>query len=144
VVISGTPVTTGTFDAVDMADEFDGYSASGSAPPFPGEDFLTNAPSGLTFPTDLAGTTAVISIEPRVDNDPGPFQFKPLIGDIPTDATDHIEYPMENKVSTLATGTVSISEVEPAEEDMTMTYLLLAIVIIIIVVIIAQQAREGS
>jgi hypothetical protein len=136
VVISGTPVTTGTFDAVDMADEFDDYSASGSAPPFPGEDFLTNAPSGLTFPTDLAGATAVISIEPRVDNDPGPFQFKPLVGDIPAAATDHIEYPMESNVNTLATGTVSISEVEPAEEDMTMTYLLLAIVIIIVVVIL--------
>jgi hypothetical protein len=137
VVISGTPVTTGTFDAVNVADEFDGYSATGSGPPFPGEDFLTNAPIGLTFPTDLAGTTAVISIEPRVDNDPGPFQFKPLVGAIPADATDHTEYPMENKVSTMPTGTVSIAEVEPAEEDdMMMTYLLIAVVIIIIIVVL--------
>jgi hypothetical protein len=136
VVMSGTPVTTGTFDVVDAADDFDGYSSTGSAPPFPGEDFLTNAPTGLTFPTDLAGTTAVISIEPRVDNDPGPFQFKPLVGAVPADATDHLEYPMENEVSTMATGTMSIAEVEPAEEDMTMTYLLVAIVIIIVVVIL--------
>jgi hypothetical protein len=145
VVISGTPVTTGTFDADDVADGFDGYSSTGSAPPFPGEDFLTNAPAGLTFPTDLAGMTAVISIEPRVDNDPGPFQFKPLVGTIPADATDHSEYPMEDKVSTMATGTVSISEVEQAEEDMTMTYLLLAIVIIIVVIIgVLLFSRRGK
>jgi hypothetical protein len=82
VVIGGTPVTTGTFDKVDVADGFNGYSGAGASPPFPGEDFITNAPSGLTFPTDIAGGTAVISIEPRVDNDPGPFQFKPIVGAI--------------------------------------------------------------
>ena len=40
-------------------DDFDGYSASDIYPPFPGEDFLMNAPSGLMFPTDLSGATAV-------------------------------------------------------------------------------------
>jgi hypothetical protein len=137
VVIDGTPVTTGTFDKVNVADDFNGYSASGGSPPFPGEDFIKNAPSSLTFPTDIAGDTAVISIEPRVDNDAAPFQFKPLVGDIPTDATDHIEYTMSDNTNTMATGTVSIVEVEEAEEaDSTGLILILVIVIIAVVVII--------
>jgi hypothetical protein len=139
VVMDGTPVTTGTFDEVDEADGFDGYSSTGAAPPFPGEDFLTNAPTGLTFPTDLAGATTVISIEPRVDNDAAPFQFKPLVGAIPAAATDHIEYAMDDNTDTLPTGTASISPVE-AEEDMMMTYLLVAGVIIIVLVIVAIAA----
>lgn len=142
VVIGGTPVTTGRFDKVDVADGFNGYSAAGSSPPFPGEDFITNAPSGLTFPTDLAGATAVISIEPRVDSDAGPFQFKPLAGAVPTDATDHIEYSMDDNTDTMATGTVSITEVEEKEEeDSTALYIILVVVIIIVMVIIVLVIR---
>jgi hypothetical protein len=138
VVIGGTPVTTGTFDKVNVADGFNGYSASGGSPPFPGEDFIKDAPTGLTFPTDIAGDTAVISIEPRVDNDAAPFQFKPLIGAIPSDATDHIEYTMSDNTNTMATGTVSISEMEEAEpeEDSTGLYIILVVVIIIVVVVL--------
>jgi hypothetical protein len=138
VVIDGTPVTTGTFDKVDMADGFNGYSASGVSPPFPGEDFIKDAPSGLTFPTDIAGDTAVISIEPRVDNDAAPFMFKPLIGAIPSDATDHIEYTMSDNTNTMATGTVTITAVEDtdSEEDSTLLYMILIIVIIVVVVVI--------
>jgi hypothetical protein len=150
VVIGGTPVTTGIFDKVDVADNFNDYSASEASPPFPGEDFIKNAPTGLTFPTDIAGDTAVISIEPRVDNDAGPFQFKPLVGTIPSDATDHNEYSMDDKTNTMATGTVSITEVEEKEEeDSTMLYLILVIVIIIVVVVIVlfmkmKGAKSGE
>ena len=61
-------------------------------PPFPGEDYLVNAPMGLTFPTNLAGGTAVISIEPDPDNSPNPFTLKPLVKMIPADAADHVTY----------------------------------------------------
>ncbi len=144
VVIDGTPVTTGTFDEVDSADDFDGYSSTGSAPPFPGEDFLTNAPAGLTFPTDLAGATAVISIEPRVDNDPAPFQFKPLVGEIPSGATDHVEYSMDNMVSTMPTGSVSISPGEEEEDDLMTAYLMLAgIIVIILAILVSVLLKRG-
>lgn len=105
-VINGTPVTTGTFTAVDAIDDFDGFSSTMDGPPFPGEDFLVNAPSGLTFPVDLASGTAVISIEPDPDNSPNPFLLKPLVGSIPAGALDHTTYEMGQNLN-FPTGTVS-------------------------------------
>ena len=54
-VINGMPVTTGTFTSTTSVDDADPYSSTMPGPPFPGEDFLINAPMGLTFPTDIAG-----------------------------------------------------------------------------------------
>ncbi len=107
-VIDGTPVSTGTFTDVAAADGFDGFSGTMGGPPFPGEDFLTNAPSGLTFPTDLAGGTIVVSIEPSPDNSTAPFLLKPLVASVAATATDHTLYPMDNNASnTNPTGTAS-------------------------------------
>ena len=53
-----TPFTTGTFTSALAADSNASappYSPAGG-PPFPGEDFLQNAPAGFTFPTNLAGS----------------------------------------------------------------------------------------
>jgi hypothetical protein len=108
-VIDGTPVTTGTFTSVTGEDDAAPYSGTVPGPPFPGEDFLFNAPAGLTFPTDLAGKTAVISIEPFPDDDASPFTLKPLIGMIPIDATDHTTYPMDNNAAVFPTGAVTIT-----------------------------------
>ena len=107
-VISGTPVTTGRFTATDAADSSAPFSGSEAGPPFPGEDFLVNAPSGLSFPTDLAGGTAVISIEPEPDDASGPFTLKPLAGGIAADATDHVTYSIPNNVASFPTGTATI------------------------------------
>ncbi len=89
VVIDGVPVTTGTFSSASGADNFDGFSGANGGPPYPGEDFLQNAPSGLSFPVDLSGKTAVISVEPFPDNSPAPFALKPLVGAIPENAPTH-------------------------------------------------------
>jgi len=89
-VIDGVPVSTGTFLDPAGPDDFDGFSGDEGAPPFPGEDFLVNAPDGLTFPTDLTGATIVISVEPVPDNSPAPFTLKPLAGEVPGDVDDHV------------------------------------------------------
>lgn len=100
-VINGTPVSTGTFTVGTEADGFNGFSGSdAAAPPFPGEDFVFNAPSGLTFPTDLRGGTIVISIEPVPDNSPMPFAFKPLVHDVSASADDHVTFNLMNQIST--------------------------------------------
>lgn len=99
-VIDGTPVTTGTFTSSEGVDAAAPYSGSAQGPPFPGEDFLTNAPSGLTFPTNLQGATIVISVEPVPDNSPAPFLLKPLVGMTATDAPVHTILPMGNNAST--------------------------------------------
>ncbi|OLS26098.1 MAG: hypothetical protein HeimC3_10710 [Candidatus Heimdallarchaeota archaeon LC_3] len=114
VVINGIPVTTGKFNKTNEADNFDEYSDNQGTPPFPGEDFLSNAPSGVTFPTDISSGKAVISIEPRVDNSLDLFQFKPLVGDIPTDAVDHTKYSLADMSDTLATGSAEFSKVTSA------------------------------
>jgi len=107
-VINGQPVSSGTFSAANVVDDADPFSGMGEGPPFPGEDFVNNAPSGLSFPTDLSEATMVISIEPFPDNDAAPFLFKPLVGTAPASAQDHFNYAMENQVaSTFPGGMVS-------------------------------------
>lgn len=112
VVINGTPVTTGAFTKADATDDSDPYSgdiALGMVNPdgfFPGEDFLKNAPSGLSFPTDISGGKAVISVEPYPDNDSNPFTLKPLVQDIPADAIDHVTYDMGTNLN-FPTGTAT-------------------------------------
>jgi hypothetical protein len=108
VVIDGIPVTTGKFTSTTAADFSAPYSGSMEGPPFPGEDFLMNAPSGLVFPTDIAGGTAVISVEPEPDDDSSPFALKPLAGMIPTNATDHLTYAMDNNAMAFPSGSASI------------------------------------
>ncbi len=92
-VIDGVPVSTGTFTAADMADDNASTSnfkgEAGDGPNFPGEDFLQNAPDNLIFPTDLKGTTIVITVEPNPDNSPQPFTFKPLAHMVPVNAANH-------------------------------------------------------
>ncbi|SDW89082.1 hypothetical protein SAMN05444411_102399 [Lutibacter oricola] len=105
-VTGGTPLTSGTFTSVTGADEFNDFSGTMGSPPFPGEDFLRNAPSGITFPLDLSGGKAVISIEPDPDNSPAPFLLKPLVGDIPTDVMAHTVYTIGQNLN-FPTGTAS-------------------------------------
>ena len=67
---------------------------------------FAGAPSGLTFPTDLTGGTAVISIEPVPDNSPAPFVLKPLVGMIPSGANVHSVLDMGQNLS-FPTGSVT-------------------------------------
>lgn len=98
-IIDSQPVSSGTFSTVDGADDAAPFSGPGMGPPFPGEDYVANAPAGVTLPTDLSGKTLVISIEPNPDNSPMPFMFKPLVVGLPGTATDHVNYPMTNQAA---------------------------------------------
>jgi len=107
-VIDGTPVSTGKFTSVSGADSAMAFSGPMGGPPFPGEDFLINAPEGLTFPLDLSGQVVVISVEPTPDTSPKPYSIKPLAGLVPLDAADHALLPMVNQGVNLVTfGSVS-------------------------------------
>ena len=91
-VVDGTPISTGRFTDGGAADDFSGFSGPEGVPGYPGEDFVVNAPDGLSFPLDLRGGTAVISVEPAEDNSPAPFALKPLVGEIPADAESFSTY----------------------------------------------------
>lgn len=107
-VTGGVPLTTGKFTANSGADMSAPYSGAMVGPPFPGEDFLTNAPAGMTFPLDLSGGKAVITIEPSPDNSPMPFGIlKPLVADIPASATDHTTYSMMSGAAEFPSGTAT-------------------------------------
>ena len=110
VVIVGVPVSLGRFTEVDAMDLADPFSGTEGGPPFPGEDYLNNAPAGLTLPTDLSGSTAVISVEPSPDDSSAPFTLKPLIGSIPADATNHETYPLAIGAGDLPSGTAVIAK----------------------------------
>lgn len=98
-VIDGTPVTTGTFTSVSGSDAAAPYSGANPGPAYPGEDFVQNAPAGVTFPTDLRGATIVVSVEPVPDNSALPFTLKPLISMTPAGADVHSVLSMANNAS---------------------------------------------
>jgi hypothetical protein len=106
-VINGTALTSGKFLFPNMADMAAPFSGSLPGPPFPGEDYVANAPAGFTFPTDLSGSTIVVTIEPNPDFSPDPFFLKPLAGMVPVNATDHVSYPMTNIAASFPTGTAT-------------------------------------
>lgn len=108
VVLGGVPVSTGTFRSAAGADDSALFSGAVAGPPFPGEDLVANAPSGLTFPTNLQGATVVVSIEPVPDNSANPFLLKPLVSQVAASAADHETFTMTNQATTnFPTGTAS-------------------------------------
>jgi hypothetical protein len=107
-VIDGIPVTSGTFLDTAAADDAAPFSGPETGPPFPGEDFLVNAPEGVTLPTDLSGATIVVSVEPFPDDGQEPFALKPLIGQAADPATDHESYELANNAVDLPRGTANL------------------------------------
>lgn len=103
-VIDGVPVTSGTFLDSALPDDAAPFSGPESGPPFPGEDYLINAPDGVIFPTDLSGGTIVISVEPDPDDSPEPFVLKPLVGMADDPAADHVSYGLGNNAVDLPGG----------------------------------------
>ena len=109
VVVDGVgPITTGTFTSFTTADDTNQFSGTenNAGPPIPGEDFFNNAPDGFTFPLDVRGRTAVISIEPYPDNSPMPFLLKPLVGTAGQE-TAPITYDLTLNTDSFPVGTVT-------------------------------------
>lgn len=126
-VVDGIPLSTGVFadGEVDGVNRRDSYSdrdvnnnadpalATGfngnvaSGPNYPGEDFIQNLPAGITTPVDLRGKTIVISVEPNPDNSPNPFTLKPLVHNVPIDASLEDLTMDNNAAATNPTGTAS-------------------------------------
>lgn len=108
-VIDEEYVSTGKFTSVSNSDEQNvDYGGNQPAPEIPGEDFLMNAPEGVTFPTDLSGQSLLISVEPYPDNSTGPFGIQPLTEAIPVDAEPENTYTMDNNAdSSIPTGVVT-------------------------------------
>lgn len=109
-IIDGQPVTSGKFtEPFGTADQAAPFSGQQPGPPLPGEDYLVNAPDGLTFPVDLRNQLIAISIEPADDTDPAPFPAIVLRGTVPADATDHVAYSVDNVTAALPQAMVTVT-----------------------------------
>ncbi len=104
-------LSTGKFVGPTGPDSAATYSGPVTGPAFPGEDFLTNPPTGLTFPPDLSGATVFITLEPWMewDTEPGlPFFLRLLDGQVPADAASVTPYDLTSLGSQLPTGTATV------------------------------------
>ena len=107
VDIGDAVLTTGAFRAMDDHDLERPHSLP-DTPPFPGEDFIENAPEGVTFPADLAGATVWITIEPQPDdNSTQPYGIKVLSGSIPASPATDTAYPLSADVQGIS-GTATL------------------------------------
>jgi hypothetical protein len=113
-VHKGNALSTGRFVNPAAPDEFSGYSGPQSGPPVPGEDFLVNAPTGITFPIDLADGESVIAItiEPDLNGvdptGPLPFDLKPFVAMVLAGAIDHQPYTIQLDLSSFPTAIATI------------------------------------
>jgi len=104
---SPMPYSTGTFASGEGADS-DEAGCMGGGPAFPGQDF-TEYHCGPVLDLDSGDFALVISIEPVPDNNPAPFQFKPLAGMVPTDALENGGDLGNQTADTFPSGVASIS-----------------------------------
>lgn len=98
VDVGGTLLSTGTFSDPARTDDHRRYSDS-DTPMFPGEDFLINAPDGVTFPLNPAGGTVLVTVEPVPDDRPEPFGITVLTGTIPASPAARTPYPLSANVT---------------------------------------------
>ena len=77
------------------------------APAVPGEDFLANAPAGLTFPVDLSGSQLLVTLEALYGDRVEPSQLVVLEGTLPTVVGGEIIH-LANQTANFPTGTAVI------------------------------------
>lgn len=105
IQVNGNYLSTGRFSNPAAADLFSGFSGASAGYPFPGEDFLNNAPSGFTFPLDLRGAKVLISLERRSGDLTGTAPNIILYSaDIPANAVNKKSYDLNFTNNTLPHG----------------------------------------
>ena len=110
VVIDGITVTTGPIQGMSEMDAAAPHSGPMAGFSYPGEDFLVNAPPGLAFPTSVAGSVVIVTLEPSPDPDPAMSPFQLLTGTVPAEAMDSTTYNLSNNTATFPTGSARIRE----------------------------------
>jgi hypothetical protein len=110
-VTQKTPLTTGRFKSPRGADLAAPFSGPKAGPPFPGEDFVRNTPTGVMTPVNLSDGSSmiVLTLEPDIrGKDPTgaePFSIKPLVAAVAADARDHMSIRLRRDLSSVPTAT---------------------------------------
>jgi len=108
MVIDGQTLSMGRFRSPDLPDFINLFSGPLPAPPFPGEDFLVNAPSGIVFPADLAGAHLLLTLEPVFDDTIDPSQLVVLEAFLPGGLEGGEIIGLTNRTADFPTGTAAI------------------------------------
>ncbi len=109
VEVNGEYLSTGRFESTVGADLSKLYGESGTGLPYPGEDFLTNAPQDVTFPLDLSGKMIYISAELNDGRNYGTAPYIILFeATVPVNAETRVAYEMVNAVPNLPFGNAVI------------------------------------
>jgi len=111
IVFGSDTISMGTFTNPIGADDSSKYGAGmASGYKFPGEDFINNPPSGVTFPSDLSGSEVFVTIiAPHPEKANNPLTLVPFKTTIPTGSEARHIYEMENNTSTFPSGNLMIS-----------------------------------
>lgn len=109
VEVNGTYISTGRFNSPVGSDMINQYGSTMPAIPFPGEDFLENPPTGLTFPLNLAGLKVIISLEINDGRSSGESPYIIIYeSSIPDPAESRVAYQMVSENASLPSGDVVI------------------------------------
>jgi len=98
----------GRFNNPEARDFANLYSGPEPAPAFPGEDFVANAPAGLTFPADLGGARLLLTLEPVLDDTADPSQLVVLEAILPAGLQGGEIIELTNRAADFPTGTAVI------------------------------------
>ncbi len=105
----GILVDMGVITHHSMPDESSLYSGPMAGYNYPGEDFLMNAPPGLSFPTSVINASIRVTLEPDPDPDPAPSQFALFGGRVPPFEQTGETFNLTNQIDLFPTGTAYIS-----------------------------------
>lgn len=107
VEVGGHVYSTGTFSSTNNTDNHQPHSFN-DVPQFPGEDFLLNPPTGVTFPLNLGGAVVTITAEPVPDDSFEPSGIKVLSAQLPSTVQGGAVYQLSGAGAVLPTATVTI------------------------------------
>ena len=113
VVIGDDTLSTGKFYQSTGADTTNTFGGITGNYEFPGQDFLMDAPEGMTFPLDLSGSPIFITLEPweEYDVEPlSPFNVRLLEATIPADAVAGTTYDMTSLLGVMPRGTATVQQ----------------------------------
>lgn len=106
VEVGGTRLSTGRFTSNTSSDS-NVYSFP-DGPQFPGEDFLINPPTGVSFPFNLNNAKVSITVEPEPDDTADPSGMVVLTAQLPATVVGGSVHTLVSTESTLPTATILI------------------------------------
>jgi len=108
MIIDGQTLTMGRFTSPILPDFICRFCGPLDEPLYPGEDFLFNAPPGLTFPADLSGATLLVTLEPILADSADPSQLVVLEAVLPAGVQGGEVITLTNQTANFPIGTAAI------------------------------------